>query len=111
MSPIVTIFKPFKLFLWFRMVKASSNPCEGCACMPSPALMMGISISRESSTGAPELGWRITMASTMDCSVRPVSFSDSPFSMLAVVAWMTTVEAPKLLAAISKLVRVRVEFS
>ncbi len=108
---MVTIFSPFRLFLWFRMVNASSSACEGCACIPSPALMIGISISRDSNTGAPELGCRITIASTIDCSVRPVSFSDSPFSMLAVVAWMTTVDAPSDLAAISKLVRVRVEFS
>ena len=44
-------------------------------------------------------------------SVRPVSFSDSPFSMLELRFETSVVSAPSALAASSKLVLVRVDDS
>ena len=62
--------------------------------------------------GAPDAAWRITMASgRIAASVFSVSTSDSPFDTLDACAVMETASAPSLFAAISKLVRVRVEAS
>ena len=80
--------------------------------MPSPALSTGRRVASSSSHGAPEELWRRMMASAPSArSVSPVSFSDSPFSMLDERLEMSAVSAPRLLAASSKLVRVRVEDS
>jgi hypothetical protein len=69
-------------------------------------------VSRSSSHGAPELGWRRMIASAPSArSVSPVSFSVSPFSMLEERLETSVVSAPNPLAASSKLVRVRVEDS
>jgi hypothetical protein len=72
----------------------------------------GICRCRARKCGAPEAAWRITMAfGRMAASVFSVSTSDSPFETLEPCAAMETVSAPRRLAAISKLVRVRVEAS
>jgi hypothetical protein len=80
--------------------------------MPSPALSTGRRVAASSSQGAPEELWRRIMASAPSArSVRPVSFSDSPFSMLEERLETSVVSAPSPLAASSKLVRVRVDDS
>jgi len=62
--------------------------------------------------GAPEAAWRITMASgRMAARVLSVSTSDSPLLTLEPEAVMPIASAPRRLAAISKLVRVRVDAS
>ena len=62
--------------------------------------------------GAPEAAWRMTIASgRMATSVFRVSTSDSPLDTLDAVAVIEMVSAPSRFAAISKLVRVRVEAS
>ena len=62
--------------------------------------------------GAPDELWRRMMASAPSARrVRPVSLSDSPFSMLEERLETSVVSAPSPLAASSKLVRVRVEDS
>ena len=80
--------------------------------MPSPALSTGRRVSASSSHAAPEELWRRMMASAPSARrVRPVSLSDSPFSMLDERLETSVVSAPRPLAASSKLVRVRVEDS
>jgi len=80
--------------------------------MPSPALSTGRPVSFSSSQGAPFALWRRMMVSAPSArSVRPVSFSDSPFSIEELRLEINVVSAPSALAASSKLVRVRVELS
>ena len=74
--------------------------------------MIGVGRCRARKCGAPEAAWRITMASgRMAASVFSVSTSDSPFDTLEPDAVIETASAPRRLAAISKLVRVRVDAS
>src|SRR4029450_5679183 len=80
--------------------------------VPSPALMIGIGRWRARKCGAPEAAWRITIAfGRIAASVFSVSTSDSPLETLDPDAVIETASAPSRLAAISKLVRVRVEAS
>ena len=80
--------------------------------MPSPAFSTGRPVDSSSSHGAPlELWRRIIASAPSERSVRPVSFSVSPFSMLEERLEISAVSAPSALAASSKLVRVRVEDS
>jgi len=80
--------------------------------MPSPAFSTGRRVSDSSSQAAPEELWRRIIASAPSArKVRPVSFSDSPFSMLEERLETSVVSAPNDLAASSKLVRVRVDDS
>ena len=80
--------------------------------MPSPALMIGVSRYRGRKCGAPDAAWRITIASgRIAASVFSVSTSDSPLDTLDGDAVIETASAPSRLAAISKLVRVRVDAS
>jgi len=66
-------------------------------------------VARQKVRGA---GRRITMAlGRMAASVLSVSTSDSPFDTLEPDAAMEMASAPRRLAAISKLVRVRVDAS
>ncbi len=74
--------------------------------------MMGVSRCRARKCGAPEAAWRMMMASgRMAASVFSVSTSDSPLRNAGACAVIETASAPRRLAAISKLVRVRVEAS
>jgi len=85
-------------------VRRSSNACVGCSCMPSPAFSTGRRVSASSSQGAPDELWRRMIASAPSAlSVRPVSFSVSPFSMLDERLETSVVSAPSPLAASSKL--------
>src|SRR5258708_5573631 len=96
------------------MVKRSSSPCVGCAWRPSPALMTcscGLTW-RAMRKGAPEALWRtMKMSACIAERLATVSSSDSPFDAddTAMLRLMTS--ADRRLAAISKVVRVRVEAS
>src|SRR6266478_559485 len=111
-SPRMVTFSPSSVPLRSRMVSASSRPCEGCSCVPSPALITGISRCRATKSAAPEAAWRITRQSGfMALSVCTVSNSDSPFFRLEASTWRFMVSAPRRDAAVPKLMRVRVELS
>ena len=103
---------PLKLFLLFKIVYASSSACDGCSCSPSPALITGTPMCSAITCGAPAFGCRITITSAPTaCAVYPVSSSDSPFSMLDPIAWISTVCAPIAFAASSNEPLVRVDAS
>src|SRR6185295_10326874 len=96
------------------MVNRSSRPCVGCAWRPSPALTTcscGLTW-RAIRNGAPEEAWRTTkMSACIAERLATVSSSDSPLVAddTAMLRLMTSAESR--LAAISKVVRVRVEGS
>src|SRR5262245_56381666 len=96
------------------MVNRSSRPCVGCAWRPSPALTTcscGLTW-RAIRNGAPEEAWRTTkMSACIAERLATVSSSDSPLvaEETAMLRLMTSAESR--LAAISKVVRVRVEGS
>src|SRR5882724_296172 len=96
------------------MVNRSSRPCVGCAWRPSPALITcscGLTW-RAMRKGAPEELWRTTkMSACIAERLATVSSSDSPLvcEEMAIFRLMTSAESR--LAAISKVVRVRVEGS
>lgn len=94
------------------MVKQSSSACVGCWCHPSPALMMLALVQRVTICGAPLLLWRTTNASTpIALIVSMVSRRLSPLLTLLLEMAKFIVSALSRLAAVSKLVRVRVESS
>ena len=83
MSPRIVTFQPSSLPLRSRIVSASSSACVGCSCIPSPALITGMSSRSATNSGAPDELCRITIPSgRMASSVRTVSISDSPFFRL-----------------------------
>src|SRR5258706_15095690 len=96
------------------MVKRSSRPWVGCAWRPSPALITcscGLTW-RAMRNGAPEAPWRtMKMSACIAERFATVSSSVSPFDceLTATLRLMTSAESR--LAAISKVVRVRVEAS
>src|SRR6266851_1309334 len=96
------------------MVNRSSSPCVGCAWRPSPAFTTcscGLTC-RAMRYGAPAELWRTTkMSACMADKFATVSSSDSPFDCedTAMLRLMTSAE--RRLAAISKVVRVRVDGS
>src|SRR5208283_5352501 len=108
-SPRMVTFRSFTVPLRSRMVSASRNPCEGCSCVPSPALTTGISRCRATKSAAPEEEWRITKQSGfMAFRLLAVSSSVSPFFRLEASACRFMVSAPRREAAVPKLRRVRV---
>src|SRR5678816_1013541 len=96
------------------MVNRSSRPCVGWAWRPSPALTTcscGLTW-RAMRNGAPEDAWRTTkMSACIAERFATVSSSDSPLvaEETAMLRLMTSAESR--FAAISKVVRVRVEAS
>ncbi len=95
-----------------RIVSASSSAWVGCSWRPSPALSTGQSTLPAMSCTAPELWWRMTIASArIAFSVIAVSISVSPFFTLDWAACMLTTSAPSRLPAISNESSVRVLFS
>src|SRR3954468_3820371 len=96
------------------MVKRSSRPCVGCACRPSPALITcscGFTW-RAMRNGAPEALWRTTkMSACIAERFATVSSSDSPLEVDDTETFRLITSADRRLAAISKVVRVRVEDS
>src|SRR6185295_18356315 len=96
------------------MVNRSSRPCVGCAWRPSPALITcscGLTW-RAIRNGAPDDAWRTTkMSACIAERLATVSSSDSPLvaDETAILRLMTS--ADRRLAAISKVVRVRVDGS
>jgi hypothetical protein len=80
--------------------------------VPSPAFSTLPLTQRVSVSGAPLDEWRITIASApMACSVSAVSFRLSPLDTLEPLVEKLITSAESRLAASSKLIRVRVEFS
>src|SRR5712664_2493548 len=111
-SPRIVTFRFSILPSRSRIVSASSRPCEGCSCVPSPALITGMSKWRATKSAAPEAAWRITRQSGFIASrVCTVSSRDSPFFKLDASACKFMVSAPRRDAAVPKLMRVRVELS
>ena len=96
----------------------SSRPCVGCAWRPSPALTTwtcGRPVRARWSAirkGAPELAWRTTnMSACIATRLSSVSSRVSPFAVEDRETSRLMTSADSRLAAISKVVRVRVEFS
>ena len=100
--------------LWWRMVSISSKPCVGWAWRPSPALMTctcGATL-RAIRYGAPLSLWRTTkISAAMALRLAMVSSSVSPLAVDERAMSRLNTSALKRLAAISKVVRVRVLFS
>src|SRR5688572_13112578 len=96
------------------MVNRSSSPCVGWAWRPSPALITcscGLTW-RALRNGAPEELWRTTkMSACIAERLATVSSSDSPLVCDEMAMFRLMTSADRRLAAISKVVRVRVEFS
>src|SRR5687767_1776203 len=96
------------------MVKRSSRPCVGCAWRPSPALITcSCALTwRAIRKGAPEDSCRTTkMSACIAERLATVSSSDSPLVADDTVMLRLITSADRRLAAISKVVRVRVEGS
>src|SRR5919197_1457796 len=96
------------------MVNRSSKPCVGCAWRPSPAFTTcscGFTW-RAIRNGAPEDAWRTTkMSACMAERFATVSRSDSPLVCEESAMFRLMTSADSRFAAISKVVRVRVEGS
>src|SRR5512138_2024246 len=96
------------------MVKRSSRPCVGCACRPSPAFTTcscGLTW-RAMRNGAPEELCRTTkMSACMAERFATVSSNDSPLVCEETAMLRLITSAERRLAAISKVVRVRVDGS
>src|ERR1700741_5664746 len=96
------------------MVKRSSRPWVGCAWRPSPALITcscGLTW-RAIRNGAPEDSWRtMKMSACIAERLATVSSSDSPLVADETTMFRLMTSAESRLAAISKVVRVRVEGS
>src|ERR1043165_2322580 len=96
------------------MVKRSSRPCDGCAWRPSPAFTTcscGLTW-RAMRNGAPDEAWRTTkMSACIAERFATVSSSDSPLVVEESAMLRLITSAERRLAAISKVVRVRVEGS
>src|SRR3954463_11979103 len=96
------------------MVKRSSRPCVGCAWRPSPAFTTcscGLTL-RAMRKGAPEEAWRtMKMSACIAERLATVSRSDSPLVCDEAAIFRLITSADRRLAAISKVVRVRVDGS
>src|SRR3954465_2244831 len=96
------------------MGERSSRPWVGCACRPSPAFTTcscGLTWLAMRN-GAPEEAWRTTkMSACMADRLATVSSSDSPLVCDDTAMFRLITSADKRFAAISKVVRVRVEGS
>src|SRR5919204_5711873 len=96
------------------MVKRSSSPCVGCAWRPSPALTTcscALTL-RAMRKGAPDELWRTTkMSACIAERFATVSSSDSPLVCEESAMFRLITSADRRFAAISKVVRVRVEGS
>src|SRR5690349_10890246 len=96
------------------MVYRSSRPCVGCAWRPSPALTTcscGLTWLAMRN-GAPEEAWRTTkMSACIAERLATVSSSDSPLVCEDTAMFRLITSADRRFAAISKVVRVRVDGS
>ena len=115
MSPTIAIRRPSnpaRRLSAVRIVKQSRRAWVGCWCQPSPALMMLASVQLEICHGTPDDLCRMTKASTpMAATVSIVSRRLSPLFTLDVATEKVIVSADSRFAAVSKLIRVRVESS
>ncbi len=99
---------------WRRIVSMSSIAWVGCAWLPSPALITATSGQTRSAIkcAAPESPWRTTnMSAAMASRFCRVSNRVSPLLVEEVEMFRLSTSAESRLAASSKVVRVRVEFS
>ena len=104
--------KPVRRCSAVRIVKQSSSAWVGCWCQPSPAFTTEALVHRVICCGAPLDPWRITKASTpIAVIVSMVSRRLSPLLTLLVDTEKFITSALSRRAAVSKLVRVRVESS
>ena len=111
-SPTMPTFNPSSEPKRSRMVKASSRAWVGCSCLPSPPLTTQARTWRSMTRGAPSWQLRTTTRSaSIASSVAAVSASDSPFFVDELDAEKLMASADRRFAAISKLVRVRVDGS
>src|ERR1051325_9596737 len=112
-SPTIATTSRVKSFLW-RIVYRSSSPCVGCAWRPSPALTTcscGLTW-RAMRNGAPDEACRTTkMSACMAERFATVSSSDSPLVADDTAMFRLMTSAERRLAAISNVVRARVEGS
>ena len=100
--------------LYRRTVNTSNKPCVGCAWRPSPALMTLIFAGTccAIKCAAPLCAWRTTnISACMAMRLSTVSNMVSPLDCDEVPTLRLITSADKRLAAISKVVRVRVLFS
>ena len=96
------------------IVSISSIPCVGCACQPSPPLIMAISgvTSVAMKWAAPDAECRTTkISAVMACRFHSVSRKLSPFLVLERSISILSTLAPRRFSATSKVVRVRVDGS
>ena len=113
-SPIIATDRFSGSPLCLRIVIKSKSAWVGCACVPSPAFMTAIfGVTRLAmKKGAPPALWRTTKRSACIASrFFSVSNSVSPLDAELVRMSRVTTSALSLCAAISNVVRVRVEFS
>ena len=111
-SPTIAIRRPSSRPSFSRIVYRSSSACVGCSCVPSPAFRTLPRTHLVSVSGDPLDEWRITIASApIACRVSAVSFRLSPLATLVPLVEKLMTSADRRLAASSKLIRVRVEFS
>ncbi len=111
-SPTIATRSPSSRPSRSRIVYRSSSACVGCSCVPSPAFNTLPLTQRVSVSGAPLDECRITIASApIAWSVSAVSLRLSPLETLEPLVEKLITSADRRLAASSKLIRVRVEFS
>jgi hypothetical protein len=114
MSPTMATVRLVKSFLKWRIVYMSSSPCVGCAWRPSPAFTTCTCGAQCCAIryGAPLSLWRTTnMSACMADRLAMVSSRLSPLAALERAMSRLMTSALSRLAAISKVVRVRVLFS
>src|SRR6184192_4124114 len=78
-SPTKVTFCPSIEPFSSQIVYRSNSVCVGCCPAPSPALITGRSVNSAARRAAPSCGWRRTIASLYDSTIRIVSASVSPF--------------------------------
>src|SRR5439155_204738 len=78
-SPTKVTFCPSMEPFSSQIVYRSNSVCVGCCPAPSPALITGRSVNSAARRAAPSCGWRRTIASLYDSTIRIVSASVSPF--------------------------------
>ncbi len=81
------------------MVRRSSSACEGCSCMPSPALRTGRPVARASRYG--DAGGRVAQDDALRAERAQGEagvFQDSPFSMEEDLSLTRVVVAPRRLS-------------
>ncbi len=112
MSPTMATVLPSSVPSFSRSVKQSRSPWLGCSWAPSPAEMTAQPTRSATSRGAPPEACRITSTSgRMASRFFAVSTSVSPLETEEPLEVQLSASAERILAAVSKELRVRVEAS